>query len=348
MIRKEYQYIGPDDYTDKVNWLNCQKPGLIDLARVSKDKILNLGALFALLKTRASESPSGFFTVAKRGGWWWFITPRGERFFSLGINHIDFASLRYQDNQDIWRDRYGNSMKRWLSESVRENLKSWGINNVGWVQEVVTRDEKNQRHSRNFTFEEYQWLDLPYCHMLPFVDFHQWEVETRNPDLHDKGFEEWCDYVARAHCSRFAGDAKLISYFYSDCPTWIHVRKDSTWKDPLFDPERLKTEADRRELFHLADRYYKVTHDAIRRYDPHHLILGDRYEANAPLPEQVISAAVPYVDVLSFQCIGGAGWVREHLGRWAALFQRPILLADSASCTRKVLLATRIRKSTDG
>lgn len=37
-------YEGPDDYPDKVDWLNCQKPGLIDLARVPKDKILNAEA----------------------------------------------------------------------------------------------------------------------------------------------------------------------------------------------------------------------------------------------------------------------------------------------------------------
>lgn len=34
-------YEGPDDYPDKVDWLNCQKPGTIDLARVPKDQILN-------------------------------------------------------------------------------------------------------------------------------------------------------------------------------------------------------------------------------------------------------------------------------------------------------------------
>jgi hypothetical protein len=33
-------YEGPDDYPDKVNWLNCQKPGKIDLARVPTTKIL--------------------------------------------------------------------------------------------------------------------------------------------------------------------------------------------------------------------------------------------------------------------------------------------------------------------
>ena len=37
-------YEGPDDYPDKVDWLNCQKPGLIDLARVHKGEILNRDA----------------------------------------------------------------------------------------------------------------------------------------------------------------------------------------------------------------------------------------------------------------------------------------------------------------
>ena len=37
-------YEGPDDYPDKVDWLNCQKPGLIDLARVPKDKIMQRDA----------------------------------------------------------------------------------------------------------------------------------------------------------------------------------------------------------------------------------------------------------------------------------------------------------------
>jgi hypothetical protein len=37
-------YEGADDYEDKADYLNCQKPGLIDLARVHKDEILNRDA----------------------------------------------------------------------------------------------------------------------------------------------------------------------------------------------------------------------------------------------------------------------------------------------------------------
>ena len=122
--------------------------------------------------TIGSESlsrPKAFFTLRKQKNRWWLITPTGQPFFSIGLNHIDAASLRYVENQHIWHDQYGNSMQKWLQQ-VRGDLQDWGFNTVGWVQEVVTREPENHRHSRNFTYEEYQWLDMPYCHMLPFVD----------------------------------------------------------------------------------------------------------------------------------------------------------------------------------
>ena len=289
----------------------------------------------SMVVSASAAEGSGFFRTAQRHGRWWFITPEDQIFFSLGLNHIDDAPLRYLENRDLWRRKYGNSMERWLKESVRPDLCAWGFNSVGWTQEVVTRGLTNHRHSPSFTFEEYQWLDLPYCHLLPFADFHQWEMETRNPDLFSKDFENWCDYVARSQCARLAEDRKLIGYFYVDCPTWVHVRPGNEWKGPLLDPEKLQTEAGRAELTRLATRYYQVTHDAIRRYDKNHLILGDRYEAMAPLPDEVLLAARPFVDVFSFQDFGPVKKIRTDLARFAELTGKPVLLADSAGMLRQ-------------
>ncbi len=270
---------------------------------------------------------SGFFQVKKIAGRWWFIDPEGQRFFSRGLNHVDPASLRYEENGRIWRERYGNSMEKWLKTSVGPNLRAWGFNTLGWNQEVVTRGLTNHRHSRRFTYEEYQWLDMPYCHQLPFGEFHQWEAETRHPDFFSDDFVNWCDHVAREHCATLADDPKLIGYFYIDCPTWLHTRKENHWKGPLFDPSKLNTKAGRDELKRLATRYYQVTHDAIRRYDPNHLILGDRYEANEPLDPIILEAAGPYVDIFSFQDF------REpvkHLQYWHNITGRPVLWADGS------------------
>ena len=281
--------------------------------------------------TRATSAITPkFFSVGQRNGRWWLITPEDGPFFSLGLNHIDSSPLRYIESDDIWWRKYGNSMERWIRDAVRPDLLKWGFNSVGWVQEVVTRGLTNHRHSPTFTFEEYQWLDMPFCHQLPFADFHQWEMETRHPDFFSAEFEDWCDYVARSQCARLANDNKLIGYFYVDCPTWVHVRPGNEWKGPVFDPNKLKTVTGRAELTRIATRYYQVTHAAIRRYDRNHLILGDRYEANAAVPDEVLLAACPFVDVLSFQHFGPVDKIRTDLTRFATQTGKPVLLADSA------------------
>lgn len=276
-------------------------------------------------KTKTTQvEPGGFFTLGQRKEHWWLITPDEKPFFTLGMNHIDPATLRYPENIHIWREKYDGSTIRWIQESVAPNLKAWGFNSVGWVQEVTVRE---WQHSRAFTVDEYRALDMPYCHLLPFTESHQWEKHTVHYDFRSEDWKKWCDYVARSHCAELSGEANLIGYFYSDCPTWVHQRPRNEWRGPIFDPDRLKTEAGRKELTEMADSYYRTTHEAIRRYDKHHLILGDRYEANAPIAMEVIEAALPYVDVLSFQDFRDPV---NHLRDWYQKTGKPVLLADAA------------------
>lgn len=289
-----------------------------------------LGEQFSCFAAARQPKPEGYFTIKQLGGRWWLIKPEGELFFSIALNHIDPTPLRYVENGDLWTHKYGNSMEQWLKQSVAPDLLAWGFNSVGWTQEVVSRGPTNHRHSRAFTFEEYQWLGMPYCHQLPFADFHQWENEMRYPDFASKEFADWCDYVARENCARMALDPKLIGYFYVDCPTWIHTRPDNQWRGPLFDPAKLQSKTGRKDLFDLATRYYRITYEAIRRYDKRHLILGDRYEASAPIAEEVVRAALPFVDVLSFQHFGTPEKVKADLNRWHEFSRKPVLLADSA------------------
>ena len=244
-----------------------------------------------------------FYTVEKQDGRWWFITPEGAPFWSIGMNHIDSAALRYVESDGVWEREFSNSHEQWL-RAVADDLRDWGFNTIGWTQEVVIITEGYHRHSRPFTYEEYQWADMPYCHLLPFTEAHQWQVEVRMPDLMSSDFEEWCDYVARDECVRLRDDPKLIGYFYCDCPQWVHTSPATEWRGSLVDPDLLESEAGRRELSAIAERYYKVTRDAIRRYDPNHLILGDRWEANAMLPEEVVQAALPTLMCSVFNVLG--------------------------------------------
>ena len=281
---------------------------------------------------------TGFFTLDKIDGHWWLISPEEKSFFSIGLNHIDPASLRYPENIHIWEDKYHGSTTEWLRESVVKNLKEWGFNTIGWEQEVTVR---HWQHSRPFTNDELKVIDMPYCRMLPFNESHQWEKHTVHYDFYSEDWIEWCEYVARSYCAEVKDDPNLIGYFFSDCPTWIHSRPQNEWRGPIFDPERLNTEEGKKELSAMAEQYYKTIHDAIRKYDKNHLILGDRYEANAPIAMEVINAAIPYVDVLSFQDFRDPV---KHLEEWCAKTGKPVLLADGAG----IIKGEGIYKRTDG
>ncbi|MBT3291216.1 MAG: hypothetical protein HN849_02875 [Victivallales bacterium] len=104
---------------------------------------------------------------------------------------------------------------------------------------------------------------------------------------------------------------------------------------PWFDPASLQPQAGRDELARTAARYYQVAHDAIRRYDPNHLILGDRYEGSALVPNQVLLAATPYMDVMCFQYFRTTGEICADFQRWHELTGKPILLADACAPGRR-------------
>src|SRR6201999_255202 len=83
----------------------------------------------------------------------------------------------------------------------------------------------------------------------------------------------------------------------------------------------------------LAERYYQLVHDAIRRYDANHLILGDRY-LGWYVPA-VARAARKYVDVISTN--DAADWQDGNISHFFLdtlyrLTQKPILITEYYMC----------------
>lgn len=210
------------------------------------------------LGSKSEENAEAFFTLDEVDGHWWFITPLGQPFFSLGINHIDPASLRYPENIHIWEEKYNGSTIEWIENSVKPHLEGWGFNTLGWEQEVTV---KQWQHSRPFTNDELKVLDMPYCRMLPFTESHQWEKHTVKYDFYSDEWIAWCDYVARSYCAEVKDDPNLMGYFFSDCPTWIHSRPPNEWRGPIFDPAKLETQEGRDELSKMANQRENQCYD---------------------------------------------------------------------------------------
>ena len=164
---------------------------------------------------------------------------------------------------------------------------------------------------------------MPYMHLIRFTDM-EWYVDAEFPDVFSDAFAEKCERLAKDVCTQLCNDPYLIGYFYSDAPNW-----------PLWE----KT-IGREKLPSVARQYYQVIHDAIRRYDRNHLLLGDRYKGDRAisidgskvngLPDAVLEAMKATVDILSVEYYRPVARLEEDLAAWHHATLKPVLMADSA------------------
>jgi hypothetical protein len=178
-------------------------------------------------------------------------------------------------------------------------------------------------HSTGWPPGDYLMARLPHCVPLRPLEIESWNGFPAYRDVESPAFAEYCDYLARRHVLPHARNPLLLGYFLTDAPRWENHPSGAGFGSP-----------DR--LYERAQAYYRTVAAAIRRYDPDHLILGDRYGMVAGLPEPVLAAAAPYVDAWSVQVFTGAdaGRLDRAVETLDALHERtgkPILIADTGN-----------------
>jgi hypothetical protein len=78
----------------------------------------------------------------------------------------------------------------------------------------------------------------------------------------------------------------------------------------------------------VADRYFRITSQAIKKYDPNHLFLGSRFYGSSLLQPELFHAAGPYLDVVSVNWYHTWTPDQERLGRWERESGKPILVTE--------------------
>ena len=277
--------------------------------------------------TLVTTKASGYFRTQRIDGRWWFVTPSGHGFLSIGINHLDLAALKHPDNIHVFNQRYGRSDERLIREGMAAPLRDWGFNTIGWTQELVAgvwgKPGSVLRHSHEWSHAEFQTAALPYVYNLKFADIENFNSIAVYPDVFDEDFANWADYLARSVCVGMASEPLLLGYADVPVPA-ITDDKPGSWAEglDLDDPEDLA------KLQRIVRRYFEVTTAAIRRYDPNHLLFGPRFGRPADTPDWLIELAGEYFDVILSNRYVTAQQVAEDLGRWHALSGKPILISD--------------------
>ena len=319
-------------------------------------------ALPILLTAHAatSSAPPTFYQTIETGGVWWFQSPDGARFFSLGVNVVSPGASREEyrpDKPEYASFRYYPKTDVWTSATLRR-LHDWNFNTIGgWSDPAM--QEGPLPFTPVLSLGESAgglWSDL----FSPEVAAKFDETAKRiivplreNPRLlgyfSDNELGWWSDalfiYFLKQPRTNHTHQVliELLRNRYGNNFRSLHrdfvVGKSSTF-DELASKDKLllRPGGQGRKLvddftFLLAQRYYQLCHDSIRRYDEHHLILGDRYAGW--YPKSVARAAGPYVDVISIN--SGADWKDGAISPFILktlheLTGKPVLVSEFYMC----------------
>jgi hypothetical protein len=318
--------------------------------------------------TSIKGKKTGWFHVEELNGRWFFVTPEGNAFFSLGATHS--VETIAQDELNLFQTKYRGNEKA-LSDYFVKCFKEWGYNSSGYgplpsmekelpyVATIWTEGPRSHsagakstnsdifdpvvrerlkgtvrtiaaKHKDNPFCLGYVFIDLPIWGVIPqrgisYVDF------VRNLPSNAPGKKEYMNFIRKIYNNELPSFNKEYSLNLSSFEDILLA--DLSGISPNKNA-RIATD-DEAFLAILAESYYECVAGELRKADPNHLILGDRFMAgtiNQPglrVPDAVLRTAAKYVDVISFQPMGGSILWREYIDYAHLLTGKPLLFADT-------------------
>lgn len=274
----------------------------------------------------------GFISVVCENGRFLFVDGNGNKFISKGINHVNRKQdkdaktgrdiynetiLKKYGNYDEWgksaslrmREIGFNTLGGWCSLDYLKDLyfitiiypgkNNWdtgGIDDYFSVEFAEDADKKAQKEIVDKKMGDNKNL-IGYC----IGNELRWGIDWRG----NKSIV--FDYLNLSE--KCAGKIAAIDYlraFYNDdvaafsrewgvsLKNWDAARKFTKFSFYFHSAKKAHDGL----LYRIAEKYYQVTTDAVRKYDRNHLILGSRF-VSAASPRPVVEAAGKYCDVLT-------------------------------------------------
>ena len=179
---------------------------------------------------------------------------------------------------------------------------------------------------------------LGYC----FTDVPEWSIEYARRTIG----RCWGDALAAlpAHAAGKQAYVALMRRHYRNDIDWFNavyrtslsgfdalLRETPPPPLPYWNPDEARRRADDEAWRRvIAEQYYATICNVVRRHDPHHLLLGDRFDANLPVADDVLRIAAMHVDVICLEYYQFDD-LDLHLRRIESMYAatgKPLLLCD--------------------
>ncbi|MEM9701082.1 MAG: hypothetical protein AAF907_01405 [Planctomycetota bacterium] len=131
---------------------------------------------------------------------------------------------------------------------------------------------------------------------------YPWVQDMRALPASAEGKQEWMRILKRNHSS--ASEAAWV-YALDDVNSWADLADVTSWPPAPNDTAKVKRDADEM-LAALADKWYGLHREQIKKYDPNHLLLGDKHDVGYDtsvemIPDGVLNAVAKHCDALTIQ-----------------------------------------------
>jgi hypothetical protein len=311
---------------------------------------------------------SKWFTVGQADGRWYFITPEGHPFFSIGATHaVECIKL---DELDLFTTRY-NKDEAQLSEVFLSYFEKWGYNSSGYgalpsmeksipyVVEVWTYGPRSlsagERSKHVDIFDPgvkslikqvimdsvARHVNNPFCLGYVGIDLPLWVISPargesypdffRKLDAASPGKAVYIDFLKNKYVDDLSSLNSAYDLQLSSVEDLVHadLRAVSAKENDSVASD------DYDFLLIIAEEYFSYVSAVFEEADPNHLYLGDRFMAipddgrpHMKVPDDLLVVAAKYVDVISFQPMGTRIMIRDYIDHVNAVTGLPVLLAD--------------------
>ena len=299
------------------------------------------------------------FSIRQTNSQSWLIAPDSQPFFSLAVSVLTQGEDRTSydpENPSYAAWQHYDSPTAWADATLRR-LKSWHFTSIGgWADFKTLRQSSEQSLYLMPVLHIGSTAGAPWWDMWDPKNIARMEQIARDKILplrddprvlgyysdNELGWWNATLWKMTLEHSPSSGQRKrLIRLLRDTYKTWDDLLRDfepqnaANWRQLerrgklLLKPGGQGIHVMRRFLALVADRYYQLMRDTIRKYDTRALFLGDRYQSFY-YPE-VAQAAGRYVDAVSSNL--NAQWndgtfLRFYLDTLHSLTGKPIFIRN--------------------
>ena len=342
-----------------------------DLLTCDAERIKDIQAVATVVGGKVvhdvSISSNAPFSIQHQDNTAWLVRPNGERFFSLGVCVVSQGASRAEfdpanPGYAAWQ-HYADS-NAW-AQATLARLKTWGFTTVGgWSDFQALKRSAEQKVAFAPVLHIGSTAGAPWWDMWDPKIIGRMDSVAREQILalrddprvlgyySDNEMGWWNAILFKMTMEQASTSGQrqrlmeLLRQTYQN--DWAALLRDF---EPAPDVENWDTlsrhgllflrpggqgiRVQRRFLELLADRYYSLVHDMIRKYDPRALILGERYQSFY-YPE-VAQACARHVDAVSSNL--NASWsdgtfARFYVETLHRLAGKPVLIGEFYMCAR--------------